>query len=169
MDTQPASKERTATDFAIEHAEYMAVTAEHFIKLFNVLSLDGTPQPTVDAACEASRVLTDHIYEFRKRAERARIEPLADQTFAGRGADDAECGTAEWRRDNPEAASAQPPPDALAALSRAMDFYLTAHVGLTELTECVYAICGPSPTFERIKAANRQFDAASRPTKGEGQ
>lgn len=55
--------ERTAKDYAIEHAEYMAKAAEAV--------LDAGFDGGTDEALDARQALRNRIYEFRKRAERA--------------------------------------------------------------------------------------------------
>lgn len=63
---------RTPQDFAIEHAEYMAVAAEQLIAADNLLCVEGTSLDVIDQHSEASRTLENRIYEFRKRADRAK-------------------------------------------------------------------------------------------------
>lgn len=78
-----ATSERTPQDYAIEHAEYMAVDGERLIAAINDFGKalqevdDGTANPSdVDAAretlTEALGALRSGIYEFRKRAARAK-------------------------------------------------------------------------------------------------
>ena len=77
-----ATSERTPQDYAIEHAEYMAVDGERLIAAINDFSKalqevdDGTANPSdVDAAretlTEALGAMQSGIYEFRKRRDRA--------------------------------------------------------------------------------------------------
>ncbi|QAZ38464.1 hypothetical protein C1M51_02955 [Methylibium sp. Pch-M] len=77
---------RSAQDYAIEHAEYMAASGEHLIAAVNDLARasleaeDGIANPSdVDAARatvdEAMRGLRDGIHEFRKRRDRAASAP----------------------------------------------------------------------------------------------
>jgi hypothetical protein len=92
---------RTATDYALEHAEYLAKGAEQFIEDVNLLAqceqqrdeLQGDdPEGVVDAADhaidsakdgvdEGMRSLRNRIYEFRKRHARAtdRREPATGE------------------------------------------------------------------------------------------
>jgi hypothetical protein len=76
------SRERTPQDYAVEHAEYMAVYGERVNAAVNDLAKavqefeDGQANESdVDAAqetlSEAQRALRDAIYEFRKRRDRA--------------------------------------------------------------------------------------------------
>jgi hypothetical protein len=84
----PALSERTPKDYAIEHAEYMAVAAENLIKCINKegdargawesAEDDGekelrlqTMNDALDATSEALRHAQNDIYEFRKRKDRA--------------------------------------------------------------------------------------------------
>jgi hypothetical protein len=75
--------ERTAKDYAIEHAEYMATDAERLLEAINALSAaellqeeadedDGTVADARDDVWSATRSLRSGIYEFRKRRDRAR-------------------------------------------------------------------------------------------------
>lgn len=77
---------RTPQDYAIEHAEYMATTAEGLIEAVNDLAKaeqerdDGSANPSdVDAAQETVSeylgTLRNRIYEFRKRRDRALASP----------------------------------------------------------------------------------------------
>ena len=77
--------ERTPQDFAIEHAEYMAQSAEHLIAAVNDLGLaeqehdEGSANASdVDAARDTlTEMLGDmrnSIYEFRKRRDRAAVQ-----------------------------------------------------------------------------------------------
>ncbi len=72
-DPRPAT-ERTPQDYAIEHAEYMATTAE---RLLAEISLEGEALTTEDLEtailnkCESIKRLHSDIYEFRKRRDRA--------------------------------------------------------------------------------------------------
>ncbi|MDQ0082872.1 hypothetical protein J2W35_003231 [Variovorax boronicumulans] len=85
---------RTHKDCAIEHAEYMATTAEGLIEAVNDLAKaeqeqdDGLANPSdVNAAqetvCEFLGTLRNRIYEFRKRKDRA---ALKGATPGGEGA-----------------------------------------------------------------------------------
>lgn len=89
--------ERTPQDYAIEHAEYMACSAERLIEAVNNLALaeqqrdeleGDKPEGVVDAsdhAVESARealgddmsALRNRIYEFRKRRDRAAATPPA--------------------------------------------------------------------------------------------
>lgn len=62
--TSPAP-ERTSADYAIEFGEYLAKAAEAYVE-------DSTC--AVDAA-DSYRALKSAIYEFRKRASRAKARP----------------------------------------------------------------------------------------------
>lgn len=81
---EDAPSERTPQDYAIEHAEYMAVSGEFLIAAINDFGKalqevdDGTANPSdVDAAretlSEGISGLLSGIYEFRKRRDRAAI------------------------------------------------------------------------------------------------
>lgn len=68
---------RDAKDYAIEHAEYMAVAIERYIErdgdLFNAKA-EGDSEEIADAAISCSEVfisLRSSIHEFRKRKDRA--------------------------------------------------------------------------------------------------
>lgn len=75
------SHARTPADYAIEHGEYLAEAAEHFLAAYNrvaqmELDADHPPELSDYTAAEESRSesykgLTSAIHEFRKRAERA--------------------------------------------------------------------------------------------------
>lgn len=76
-----SSNVRTPADYAIEHAEYLAQAAEGFIEAANALakshmdSEEDETEPQLDAAGAYSdhlQGLQSAVYEFRKRAERAR-------------------------------------------------------------------------------------------------
>jgi hypothetical protein len=86
---QPPSPVRTDEDYAIEHGRYLATAAEQFIESCDEFELatqaveEGTDDETDDelkqAATNAGETLSEHrlglasaIYEFRKRADRAR-------------------------------------------------------------------------------------------------
>lgn len=89
--------DRTPQDYAIEHAEYMACSAERLIEAVNNLALaeqqrdeleGDKPEGVVDAsdhAVESARealgddmsALRNRIYEFRKRRDRAAATPPA--------------------------------------------------------------------------------------------
>lgn len=74
---------RTPADYAIEHAEFMASTAEALLLAVNHLAAltlqheesDDLDEETIyDARCDVSeyaRALKNRIYEFRKRRDRA--------------------------------------------------------------------------------------------------
>ncbi|WP_426304068.1 hypothetical protein ACN9MJ_13720 [Acidovorax facilis] len=89
----PSQQESTRTpqDFAIEHAEYMAASAERLIEAVNadaavrlrIAESDDVPddtehdaQATVD---EMLRSVRERIHEFRKRRDRAARAPVAAQ------------------------------------------------------------------------------------------
>lgn len=85
---QTALPVRSAQDYAIEHAEYMAVDAERLIDAVNDLAKarqefeDGTANASdvvaaEDSVSEAQTALRDGIYEFRKRRDRAACEASA--------------------------------------------------------------------------------------------
>lgn len=77
---EPAG-ERTAKDYAIEHAEYMAQDAERLLSAINTLNAqrdeDGDAfdesalEQAQQAVSEAFGVMRSGIYEFRKRRDRA--------------------------------------------------------------------------------------------------
>lgn len=77
------SAERTPKDYAIEHAEYLAQAAESYIgKVDQYMELLGDDEPDDDQWQSRSAAMGDHrdalttaVYEFRKRAERARTAP----------------------------------------------------------------------------------------------
>lgn len=81
----PASeRERTPQDYAIEHAEYMATSAESLIEAVNDLARaesehgDGLANESDVIAAgntlsEAQGDLRERIYEFRKRRDRAAL------------------------------------------------------------------------------------------------
>lgn len=96
-----ANAQRSDQDCAIEHAEYMADMAEHLLNAINAEDVlfdeltdrGGNDDPLTlgdrfDAAkasrCEAVTFLRSGIYEFRKRAERARqtAEITSEETEA---------------------------------------------------------------------------------------
>lgn len=57
---------------AIEHAEYLAKSAEHYLQTMNeILTEDIDLEVCTDAMSDARANLTSMIYEFRKRAARA--------------------------------------------------------------------------------------------------
>lgn len=64
--------ERTPKDYAIEHAEYMAQAAEELMAATNSLNAEASSMDAIDRHSHAYRTLESRIYEFRKRAERAR-------------------------------------------------------------------------------------------------
>lgn len=77
---QPALSERTSKDYAIEHAEYMAVAAERLSDAVNLLAVahrDEHDDPDIEKAQEAVdeslRAVRDRVYEFRKRRDRATL------------------------------------------------------------------------------------------------
>lgn len=77
---QPALSERTPKDYAIEHAEYMAVAAERLSDAVNLLAVahrDEHDDPDIEKAQEAVdeslRAVRDRVYEFRKRRDRATL------------------------------------------------------------------------------------------------
>lgn len=57
--------DRTPADYAIEFAEYMAKSVEHY------LLIQDTLYATQDDKIDARRHLTSAVYEFRKRATTA--------------------------------------------------------------------------------------------------
>lgn len=68
---------RSAKDYAIEHGEYLATAVEEYIKLRCVC--DAALEECAELPDELSERLSDHfsglsrdVYEFRKRAERAK-------------------------------------------------------------------------------------------------
>lgn len=75
--------ERTPQDYAIEHAEYMAVNGESLLAAIEALSAaelkqeetgeddDGAVADARDDVWSATRALRSGIYEFRKRRDRA--------------------------------------------------------------------------------------------------
>lgn len=89
VEARPAGV-RSPADYAIEHAEYMAVEAE---RLLAELSLEGTALTTEELEtailnkCEAVKRLHSAVYEFRKRRDRAL---LAAQHSASRSGSDPE-------------------------------------------------------------------------------
>jgi hypothetical protein len=75
-------KERTAADYAIEHAEYLAKAAEHYMEQRNLYDVaeqeGGLVDP--DALSDAYMGLQSAVYEFRKRAAVAEYVPLSPTT-----------------------------------------------------------------------------------------
>lgn len=63
---------RDDKDFAIEHAEYLAKAAEAYMNLAGVSQNPNLPVDTQVDLSERFRNLKSCIYEFRKRAEKAR-------------------------------------------------------------------------------------------------
>lgn len=77
-------RDRTPADFAIEHAEYLAQAAESLLSAANrrdELKHEDAPAHMQEAAREAYSDnfsgLHNAVYEFRKRAERAKAAPSA--------------------------------------------------------------------------------------------
>lgn len=81
---------RTDTDYAIEHAEYMAQDAEQLLTAINGLQAaillreesdadDGNIENTEESLSDACKAMRSGIYEFRKRRDRAKptAEPAA--------------------------------------------------------------------------------------------
>lgn len=66
--------ERTAQDYAIEHGEYLATSAEQFMALFGELH-----PPSHDDRSDAWGGLKSAIYEFRKRAARVKSDAPAEK------------------------------------------------------------------------------------------
>jgi hypothetical protein len=114
-----ASDERTPQDYAIEHAEYMAIDADQLLEAIQRLSdaeaiLEQSGEedqgPVADArdlVWERVRSLRSGVYEFRKRRDRAarngadtdRLgsdEKESDDTALLRGAMDALDGVNKW-------------------------------------------------------------------------
>lgn len=104
-----APRERSAADYAIEHAEYMAASAERLVESINNLVLaerqrdeieGDEPEGIVaasDHAVDSARETVDEhmrgtvnrIYEFRKRRDRALAAPLASEAHLEPTRDDA--------------------------------------------------------------------------------
>lgn len=104
---------RTAKDYAIEHAEYMAACSERLIDAVNDLAMaeqerdEGTANPSdVKAAQDTLReflgTMRNRIYEFRKRRDRATpaTEPAAPGYVSERAAIYEEIAQEFDRRDN---------------------------------------------------------------------
>lgn len=75
--------ERTPKDYAIEFAEYMAKSVEHY------MLINDTLYATQDDKTDARRHLTSAVYEFRKRAQtswRVRVseQPLSTEQLLAR-------------------------------------------------------------------------------------
>jgi len=88
--TWNGTKDRTKQDYAVEHAEYMAVGAEHLLTALNaedaarmVHDEEGENEDALsdaeDARSEAMRALRGYIYEFRKRRDRAKAAVPYDE------------------------------------------------------------------------------------------
>jgi hypothetical protein len=90
-----AMQQRSASDYAIEHAEYMVVVgAEQLLASIEALSAaelkmeesqaddDGTVADARDTVWEHVRGLRSDIYEFRKRRDRLSSVPCAPQEGA---------------------------------------------------------------------------------------
>lgn len=91
---QPGQDERKPADFAIEHGEYLARRAETMIERVNALAEaelrreesdddDGDVDDARGEVTEAMRSLRNGVYEFRKRAERAKAARLSAPQAAG--------------------------------------------------------------------------------------
>ena len=77
-------RERTPTDYALEHAEYMAKDGDELLSALEALSAaelvleesgeddDGAVADARDAVWGRVRALRSGLYEFRKRRDRAR-------------------------------------------------------------------------------------------------
>jgi hypothetical protein len=99
-ETSARRLQRTPMDYALEHAEYLAIAAEGFMEDVNNLDAatmaieeddsDTTRQSlheafdrALEARSEGLSTLRSRVYEFRKRAERAKsspVEPEPDKT-----------------------------------------------------------------------------------------
>lgn len=66
----PSSDARDARDYAIEFGGYLANTAERFMQHHN--SKEYVTEAEADLGLDVWRELQSAIYEFRKRAERAK-------------------------------------------------------------------------------------------------
>jgi hypothetical protein len=92
--SQPSKPARTDEDYAIEHGRYLATVAEEFLKSVNQFDEAAEKEANVDdddeeardgaaidvqQACESRadhwQALESAVYEFRKRADRARPVP----------------------------------------------------------------------------------------------
>jgi hypothetical protein len=85
--------ERTPQDYAIEHAEYLATSVEQYMRVRNEFEEaaqeadeDGDggeiPDGLRDALSDHWRGLTEAVYEFRKRAERAKAAKTSGDSGA---------------------------------------------------------------------------------------
>lgn len=104
-----AQKARTAHDYAVEHAEYMAKSAERLIAAIDdmrqaeadaidtteivataeqVIAADEKVYAAHEAVTEGISTLQDRIYQFRKRADRAAAAPQAPAAPAAQGEPD---------------------------------------------------------------------------------
>ncbi len=66
--------ERTPAEYAIEHGEYLAQSAEALLDFLNGLDEDD-PFADHDSWADLTSGLRGSIYEFRKRATRAKEKP----------------------------------------------------------------------------------------------
>lgn len=63
---------RGDADYAIEHAEYLAIAASALLDADHQLCVEGSDIDAIDRRTHAARALETRIYEFRKRSDRAR-------------------------------------------------------------------------------------------------
>lgn len=116
-----AQKARATHDYAVEHAEYMAKSAERLIAAIDdmrqaeaeatditeivatvdqVIAADEKAYAAHEALNEGIRTLQDHIYQFRKRADRAAAapQPAEQQPEYGDAYQGARTDVAIWKR-----------------------------------------------------------------------
>lgn len=72
---------RTDKDYAIEHAEYLATAASNYLQVCQSLPAGDSSLDMIDQHSHAALALESRIYEFRKRAERAKRAPETDTSI----------------------------------------------------------------------------------------